>query len=282
MMQGPTLTDVLVRGTRDSQIIFEAVARGILPLITRRLAGNERRDFIRPGSVFVWEERGPEAGSSGAGIERWTDGKQWGPSRVRDEFLIYHERISGDDIGGSQDQLIKQTYSVWAPISRETRKWHLVAYFTGRSIEWLRTIDNMPDLARVRGSPGRSFRPARTTKGKSYGEDTLHVHIVMHENQQQYHQHHHHHRHDSAESWSSPGDSSSSGDERLPEIGYAVPPAPWRRPTRDGRLGIEVAYPCQRQMARTLAPLIYLEGLSAPPRQPLDDFAIRAFDSHGV
>ena len=103
-MQGPTLTDARVRNTRDSHIIFEAVARRALPLITRRLTSSERRDFIRPGSVFVWEERGPESGSSGvsrrrllplasdtayiltffhgkiasvvqAGIERWTDGE---------------------------------------------------------------------------------------------------------------------------------------------------------------------------------------------------------------
>lgn len=65
MVQGPTLTDVRVRNTRDSHIIFEAVAQRILPLITRRLTNVERRDFIRPGSVFVWEERGPESGSSG-------------------------------------------------------------------------------------------------------------------------------------------------------------------------------------------------------------------------
>lgn len=65
MAQGPTLTDVRVRNTRDSHIIFGAVAQGALPLITRRLTNTERRDFIRPGSVFVWEERGPESGSSG-------------------------------------------------------------------------------------------------------------------------------------------------------------------------------------------------------------------------
>ena len=64
-MQGPTLTDIRVRNTRDSHIIFEAVARRVLPLITRRLTSIERRDSIRPGSVFVWEERGPESGSSG-------------------------------------------------------------------------------------------------------------------------------------------------------------------------------------------------------------------------
>lgn len=63
-MQGPTLANVLVRDSRDCHIIFEAVSRRVLPLITRRLTSIERRELIRPGSVFVWEERGPESGSS--------------------------------------------------------------------------------------------------------------------------------------------------------------------------------------------------------------------------
>lgn len=153
-----------------------------------------------------------------------------------------------------------------------------VAYFTSRSLGWLGTIDHVPNLARLKGSPSWSFRPARTTKGRNYGEDTLHVHIIMqaasHDNQP------HHKHHDSADSLPSPADSSSSGDERLPKIGYAVPPAPWRRPARDERLGVELTEP--RQTTRTLVPLMYLQRISAPPRQPLDDFAIRAFDSYGV
>lgn len=102
----------------------------------------------------------------------------------------------------------------------------------------------------------------------------LHERIVN-----QHHQHQHHH--DGGDSWPSPPDSNSSGDDRLPRIGFAVPSAPWKRPACDQRLGIE--FPDPRQTSRrTLVPLIYLESISAPPRQPLDDFAIRAFDSHGV
>lgn len=203
-----------------------------------------------------------------------------------------HQQV--DTYDSPQDQLIKQTYSVWAPISRETRKWHLgercsdlapldayrrperlpVAYFTRRSMGWLGTIDHILHLALLKGSPRWSFRPARTTKGKNYGDDKLHVHIIMQgaSNGTQ-------HTHEPADSWPSPG-SSSSGDERLPRIGYAVPSAPWRRPTWDERLG--VGFTDSPQTARTLAPLRYLQSISAPPRQPLDDFAIRAFDSHGV
>lgn len=132
-------------------------------------------------------------------------------------------------------------------------------------MEWLGTVDDIPNLVWLRGLPGNSFRPARTTKGKNYVE--LHKHIITRDS-------------DRTESWPSPPDSNSSGDERLPRISYAVPPAPWMQPTRNERLGVE--FPDPRQMARTLVPLIYLEGISAPPRQPLDDFAIRAFDSHAV
>jgi len=258
------LTDVLVRSTSDSQVIFEAVAQKLLPLITKRLTPIERRDLIRPGSVFVWEERGPESGSSGARIERWTDGKQWGPSRVRDEFLVYTERVSDDDMGTSpQDQLIKQTCSVWAPTSRETRKWHLVAYLTTRSVEWLGTIDHIPNLAWLKGVPRLPFRPVRTTKGKIC--DEIHR-IILRKVPSR------------TDSWQSPRSSPPSGDERLPNIGLAVPSAPWRVPKSDRRLGVE--FTDHRETTRELAPLVYLQSISAPPRQPLDDFAIRSFDSN--
>ena len=154
-----------------------------------------------------------------------------------------------------------------------------VAYFTSRSLGWLGTVDHIPNLAWLKGLPRLSFRPARTTKGKNYGDDTLHVHIIMQSASNDVQHHRHHHTHELADSWPSPG-SSSSGDERLARIGYAVPSAPWRRPTSDERLGVD--FPESRQTARTLAPLIYLQSISAPPRQPLDDFAIRAFDSYGV
>jgi hypothetical protein len=91
-----------VRSPLDAQIIFHAVSLGILPMVSRRLDTEERRD-IHSGCVFVWEERGANAEATGVrsscrlgreqleltrfaqlGIERWTDGIRWGPSRVRD------------------------------------------------------------------------------------------------------------------------------------------------------------------------------------------------------
>ena len=63
-MQNPTCTSIRVRSVVDAQVIFLAVYRGILPIVSRRLDSEERRN-IRSGSVYVWEERGPDAEATG-------------------------------------------------------------------------------------------------------------------------------------------------------------------------------------------------------------------------
>lgn len=70
-MQQPTLQNVRVRSTRDALQVFYAVARNVLPLITRRLDAEERRAII-PGNVYVWEERSANAEATGLGMERWS------------------------------------------------------------------------------------------------------------------------------------------------------------------------------------------------------------------
>lgn len=107
-MQRPTCVRLRVRSPLDAQTIFHAVSLGLLPMVARRLDTEERR-AIHSGCVFVWEERSVGSDSTSLGIERWTDGIRWGPSRVRDvspllngsycvilmrlqEFLFYHEK----------------------------------------------------------------------------------------------------------------------------------------------------------------------------------------------
>ncbi|KAL5498623.1 hypothetical protein ACEPAH_1978 [Sanghuangporus vaninii] len=90
-MQRPTLTNVRIRSTRDANQIFYAVLLNLLPMTVRRLDAEERR-AITSGNVYVWEERGATSEATGLGIERWTDGMRWSPSRVRDEFLFYHQK----------------------------------------------------------------------------------------------------------------------------------------------------------------------------------------------
>ncbi|TFK71885.1 hypothetical protein BDN72DRAFT_957739 [Pluteus cervinus] len=195
--QRPTLQNVRIRSTRDALQVFHGVATNRLPLITRRLDAEERRAIVA-GNVYVWEERGANTEPTGLGMERWTDGMGWGPSRVRDEFLFYHQKESdvGDDHinpvtpwdmmmrrrdpprpGNRHDsepaepeRLIKQTYSVhvFLPVDQSrgiVRKWHLTAYFSQSKLEGLRTIDNIPGVGDV-VVPEGWFRSARAVKGR--------------------------------------------------------------------------------------------------------------------
>ncbi|KAG8733747.1 hypothetical protein FRC11_003094 [Ceratobasidium sp. 423] len=235
--QQATCTNVHIRTTADAHRIFHATLLGIYTPITRRLDIEERR-LVKPGACFVWEERGPDAEATGMGIERWTDGLRWGPSRVRDDFLFYHQRdteadeedrAEGGDGGRAppakwlkkfarrppsllhltrliasrrkadsphghhsssvsprlaapgaidrtsdkeNDRLIKQTYSVFATLpggGRQQRKWHITAYFTQGTIEFLRTVDQIPELAPVHPPPG-TYRSARATGSKKNHE----------------------------------------------------------------------------------------------------------------
>jgi len=77
-----------VRSPADAHVIFHAVSLNLLPIVARRLDTEERR-AISSGCVFVWEERGSNAETTGLGIERWTDSIRWGPSRVKDVCLVF-------------------------------------------------------------------------------------------------------------------------------------------------------------------------------------------------
>ncbi|KAK2461005.1 hypothetical protein APHAL10511_006946 [Amanita phalloides] len=201
-MQLPTLQNVRIRSTRDALQVFYAVATNRLPLITRRLDAEERRAIIA-GNVYVWEERGANTEPTGLGMERWTDGMGWGPSRVRDEFLFYHQKesdnaeelvnpvtpwaqmmrgrgppnrptTSDQQQSLEPERLIKQTYSVlvYLPNDRPrgiVRKWHLTAYFSQQKLANLETIDSMPMVGNT-VVPEGWFRSARTIPKVRRGE----------------------------------------------------------------------------------------------------------------
>ena len=78
-MQRPTHPRLHVRDTRDAQTVLEAVRRGILKPVTRRLNEIERAMFIQSGAIFVWEESDDDIG-----LKRWTDGRVWSQSRMRE------------------------------------------------------------------------------------------------------------------------------------------------------------------------------------------------------
>lgn len=106
--QQPTLINTHIRSVSDAQKLFYAVQTGLLPKIERRLDAVERKR-LRPGDVYVWEEKGagatygtPVSGSGvlggptttpvdketyEVGIERWTEGLGWSASRIRECVL---------------------------------------------------------------------------------------------------------------------------------------------------------------------------------------------------
>ncbi|KAH7909291.1 Gti1/Pac2 family-domain-containing protein [Hygrophoropsis aurantiaca] len=181
MQQRPTCSNVRIRSTRDAHKIFYAVQNRLLPMITRRLDADERL-ALGSGCVYAWEERGPHTEITGLGIERFTEGRRWSPSRVRDEFLFYYEKYTPPaDAGqtGSSDKqqpprdwdpLVKQTYSVWVETEKGRRKWHLTAYFTQATVDQLGTIDDIPTVADL-VVPNGAFQSTRVSKNRK-GDDS--------------------------------------------------------------------------------------------------------------
>ena len=77
--QRPTHHRLHVRDARDAHTVFEAVRQGHLRAVVHRLNELERTAYIQSGSIFVWEESEDEMG-----LKRWTDGKVWSGSRMRE------------------------------------------------------------------------------------------------------------------------------------------------------------------------------------------------------
>ncbi|KAG1840830.1 Gti1/Pac2 family-domain-containing protein [Suillus subalutaceus] len=272
-MQQPSLQNVRIRSTRDALHIFHAVARNALPLTTRRLDAEERR-AIAPGNVYVWEERSANSEATGLGMERWTDGMGWGPSRVRDEFLFYQQKECdvNDDPGssgtpwaqmismypssraratGDSERLIKQTYSVRVSLPDDrtrgiTRKWHLTAYFSQQKLDRLNTIDNIPGVGDV-PVPDGWFRSARRD-AKTRRDDDLPKSALAKQLPQ-------FPMDGSRSACPSPPSSSSSGP---------ATPSPRISPSH---------------LSEQLVPLEYLQGLAYPRREPIDEQFLQRFST---
>ena len=88
-MQLPTCTNMRVRNVHDAQVLMYAVSLKILPMCRRRLDDDERA-LLRPGDIYVWEERSsnPHDASPVDSIQRFTDGRSWGPSKAREYVLV--------------------------------------------------------------------------------------------------------------------------------------------------------------------------------------------------
>lgn len=167
-MQRPTCTDLRIRNTDDANRVLHAARTGRLPVVTRRL-DDEERLALRSGCVYAWEERSNNPLEvTGQEIQRFTEGRSWGPSRAREDFLLYFEKEGGGrtsiihrtGILNSQ-QMVKQTYSVNVlEPDGNLRKWHLNAYFTHDTVDTLITVDAIP-LLRDLVVPDNMYVPAR-------------------------------------------------------------------------------------------------------------------------
>ena len=83
-VQRPTHPRLHLRDVRDAHTLFEAVRLGVLKRVQRRLNDNERSTYIKSGAVFVWEESEEETG-----LKRWTDGRIWSQSRMREVSVVF-------------------------------------------------------------------------------------------------------------------------------------------------------------------------------------------------
>ncbi|KAJ7803028.1 Gti1/Pac2 family-domain-containing protein [Mycena leptocephala] len=93
-----------VETTMNALRLIRAARQGVIPRITRRLNGAERRTMIKSGAVFVFNVEE-------SGIKRWTDGLLWSPSRIVGNFLVYREINERTNSRGSH----KKLYSIEQP-----------------------------------------------------------------------------------------------------------------------------------------------------------------------
>lgn len=111
--QQPTLRDVRIRSVDDVHRIFFAVHSGILDIITRRLDVSERQ-ALDSGHLYVFEDRGQHA-VTGIGIERFTEGRHWSASRVRDASISRNSALFISPVLTYASQEFLFYYEKWKP-----------------------------------------------------------------------------------------------------------------------------------------------------------------------
>ncbi|PIL36046.1 hypothetical protein GSI_01706 [Ganoderma sinense ZZ0214-1] len=264
--QPPTITNMRIRSVRDAEIILHAVALNRLPMVLHRLADEERL-ALRPGCIYVWEERSSNPlEATGQEIQRFTEGRSWGPSRARDNFLIYYEKDSPTRSSilhrnniRTAPQLIKQTYSVFIDYPKNSRKWHLNAYYTQESFEALQTVDDIPCLRDI-DVPRNRYVCARNNGGRRRERQGVSDAILP------------------PFAYDSSSSPSSSPREGFYPTPYSLQPSP-------SHTLVPPAAPLPSGFVlsdRRLAPLEYLQNISPRARDPIDDEALRQFQAISI
>lgn len=83
LKQTPTLEGVHIRSADDAHKVFYAVMQNRLHPITKRLDAEERA-ALKAGDVYVWARQSLTGDAYSPHMERFTEGKSWTASRVRD------------------------------------------------------------------------------------------------------------------------------------------------------------------------------------------------------
>lgn len=107
-----------IRNVYDALLILEGTRLDILPTINRRLTPPERQQYIKPNTIFVWNE-------TKCGMKRWTDGKLWLALKVyHGQFLIYKQLDKDKNV--MPHGLIKQLFLV---VNKLNHRLHLICYY---------------------------------------------------------------------------------------------------------------------------------------------------------
>ncbi|KAI0784739.1 Gti1/Pac2 family-domain-containing protein [Abortiporus biennis] len=279
-MQRPTIDNLYIRDVADANKILHAVQLGLLQPITRRL-DDEERHSLQSGCVYVWEQRSHDPTEiTGQEIQRFTEGRSWGPSRARDDFLIYYEKEGGSRTslanrhgGLAFGRFVKQTYSAYIHPNMG-RKWHINAYFTQGDQDHLRRVEHIPWLQNLKVPDNvyfssRTSHRARATGGPNQSPDsddecneTMPGNLSI-QPRSPY----------SEGSGSGSSRSAASTPQSSPCQFYSVPnhspTYELKRPTWN--------LSQDEITSRQLAPLSYLENIAPRARNPMDDQALRSF-----
>ncbi|KAJ8462257.1 hypothetical protein ONZ45_g18002 [Pleurotus djamor] len=182
--QSPTCTNVYVSTEKEAQTLIYATHAGILKPVLRRLSETSQQ-ALRSGFVYVWVQRDDmESSSPGracrAEMKRFTDGRSWTASRVREGvFLEYDEKYSwaaydfhnlskGLPSATLRDILPPRPMD-WEPLRRRTysaylelperRKWQMNLYFHESHVQDLSSVDCFEHIKDI-SIPYQIFSPS--------------------------------------------------------------------------------------------------------------------------
>ncbi|KAI1615466.1 Gti1/Pac2 family-domain-containing protein [Exophiala viscosa] len=135
-----------VETRNDTMIVIQACLQGRLHFVQRRATPSERPFVAQSGHVFVYEVKA-------SGIQRWTDGVHWSPSRTaeteyepmstKDAVPHRHKELYGPlakSFNFKAGELVKKTISIKESGNSGTI-WHVVSYY--------RSLDVLQDLLRT-------------------------------------------------------------------------------------------------------------------------------------